>query len=134
MKLGRIIFVAAAFSAVCLLSSESFAGNPIRKLGRGVANAAFCPLEVPLQVYDVNKEEGGISAVTYGVFKGIAYCVARAGVGVIDIVTCPMPLPGCPDDPRDEGWGYGAIMRPEWIIDPEHNAYNIFYQDTLVTK
>ena len=43
-----------------------------------------------------------------------------------------MPLPGCMDDPREEGWGYGAIMYPEWVVDEQHDIYNIIYQDLPV--
>lgn len=111
---------------------DSQAGNPLKKLGRGVCNVGFGGLEIPLVIYDVNQEEGGLAALTYGSFMGIGMTLARMSVGVVEIITFPFPLPGCADDPRDTGWGYGPIMRPEWIIDPNHNAYNIFYQDTAV--
>ncbi len=109
---------------------EGYAYDPIRKFGRGISNAAFGALEIPITVYDVNFDEGGIAAVTYGTFKGIARFIAREFVGVTEIVTFPMPLPGCPDDPRDAGWGTGPIMNPEWVVDTEHNAYNVVYQKT----
>jgi len=132
MKLDGRILALAAVAFIMLCTIDVSAGNPIRKISRGIANIGFGGLELPIQVYDVTKEEGGISGATYGVVKGVAYTVARILVGATEVVTFPMPLPGCPDDPRDSGWGYGAIMRPEWVVDPEHNAYNIFYQDTEV--
>jgi putative exosortase-associated protein (TIGR04073 family) len=130
-------FICKAFLVLVILSgifftSNSYAGDPIRKFGRGLSNIIFCFLEIPVTVYDVNQEEGGIAASTYGLAKGTGLTVARAVVGVTEVVTFLTPLPDCPDDPRDSGWGYGPMMRPEWIIDPEHNAYNIFYQDTAV--
>lgn len=130
---NRKYLVLAALAAFLMISSvELSAGDPIRKLGRGICNVAFGVCEVPLKIYYVNQEDGGLAAVTYGPLKGVAYCVAREVVGVIDIVTFPMPLPGCPDDSRDTGWGYGPIMRPEWIFTPYENPYNIIYQDTAV--
>ncbi|MDD5699531.1 MAG: exosortase system-associated protein, TIGR04073 family, partial [Victivallaceae bacterium] len=78
------------FSVVCL-ASQSFAeespqSGPIEKLGRGVANIAFGPLELVQQPLDVAQEKGNIAALTYGVFRGIGMTVARAVVGVVDIV------------------------------------------------
>ena len=129
MKISRraVFTLLAAF--VLMAALDVSAGNPIRKFARGIANVGFSPLEILIQPYDVAKEEGNISALTYGVLKGVAYTVARVGVGVTDIVTFPTPLPGCTDDPRDSGWGYGPMLRPEWVVDPEHNAYNFFYNN-----
>lgn len=98
------------------------------KLGRGISNTAFGVLEVPLQIAKVQFEDGGIAAITYGVLQGVGYCVARELVGVLEIVTFPVPLPYCPNDPVDAGPGYGPIMEPEWIITPETNYYNFVYQ------
>jgi len=125
--------VIAGLATIAVFSSVSaFADfeGVAKKLGRGFSNAALGALEIPLKIYDVNEEEGGIAAYTFGTFKGIGYFIARECVGVTEIITFPMPLPGCPEDPREEGWGYGAIMRPEWIVDTDHNAYNIVYQKT----
>ena len=108
------------------------AGNPARKLGRGICNAAIGALEIPMKIYDVNQEEGGFAAVTYGTFLGIGYFVAREVIGITEIITFLMPLPGCKDDPREDGWGYGPIMRPEWVVDEQHDIYNIIYQDLPV--
>jgi len=113
-------------------SANAFAGNPLKKLGRGVCNIGFGVLEVPITIYDVNQEEGALASLTYGTFMGLGLTVARISVGLVEVVTFLMPLPGCPDDPNDAGWGYGPIMRPEWVVDPNHNSYNLFYQDTAV--
>ena len=51
--------------------------------------------------------------------------IKREIVGVIEIATFFVPLPGCRPDPYEAGWGYGPIMRPEWIITPDTNYYNM---------
>ena len=106
--LGLVVAIAA------LISLNVSAADPFRKLGRGVVNVAAGALEIPMKIYDVNKEEGGLAALTYGLFKGIGYFVAREVIGVVEIVTFPMPLPGATDSKRDIGWGirtaYGARM------------------------
>lgn len=102
-----------------------------RKLGRGVSNVAFGVLEIPIQIYNVNFNEGGIAACTYGLISGLGYFVVREVVGVVEIVTFPIPLPDCPNDPYNgAGAGYGPILKPEWIITPETNLYNFVYPYT----
>ena len=113
---------------------ELESSGPITKLGRGVANIAFGPLELLKQPYDINQNMGAIPALTYGVLRGVCYTIAREVVGVTDIITFPMPLPGCTDDPEDYGWGYGPMMRPPWVFDIEHNPYNFFYDDTAIAE
>ena len=128
MNLCKQAILAGVVAITVSLFVQGYAYDPLRKLGRGITNAGLGVLEIPIRIYDVNYEEGGIAAWTYGTFKGIGYFVARECVGVVEIVTFPMPLPGTPDDPHDTGWGTGPIMEPEWIIDTEHDAYNVVYQ------
>lgn len=145
MKLKKAFFVGIALTIVSFVSIDLKAeseydsrtdvlapGNPARKLGRGICNAGIGALEIPMKIYDVNQEEGGFAAVTYGTFLGIGYFIAREVIGITEIITFLMPLPGCKDDPRESGWGYGAIMRPEWVVDEQHDIYNIIYQDLPV--
>ena len=105
------------------------AGDPIEKLGRGVANIVFGPLELLIQPVDMAHENGNIAGVTAGLFYGIGYTVARVCVGVADVVTFLIPLPGCADNKYDTGWGYGpmAFHDSPWVVDIEHNWGNFFY-------
>ncbi len=99
-----------------------------RKLGRGISNVAFGALELPIRIYDVNFNEGGIAACTYGVLSGVGYFLCREVVGLVEIVTFPIPLPNCPNDPYNgAGTGYGPILVPEWIISPQTDLYNFVY-------
>ncbi|MDD2479162.1 MAG: exosortase system-associated protein, TIGR04073 family [Victivallaceae bacterium] len=124
-----VLIVAGNISA-----NEVTKSDPIVKLGRGIANVAFGPLELLIQPYDVHHRSGGIAALTYGVLSGVAHTVARECVGVLEIVTFYMPLPGCSDDPLETNtWGYGPVLYPEWVVDTEHNAFNFFYpKDSIV--
>jgi putative exosortase-associated protein (TIGR04073 family) len=107
---------------------EKIAEGPIRKLGRGLSNVLFGICEVFIQPYKVNKKEGGIAAVTYGLFKGIFYFVGRGVVGVVEIITFPAPLPGASTSKYSWSiWGYGPLIEPEWIFTIEDNPYNIVY-------
>ena len=133
--LSSLFMAPQCFSAV--VDDDPIYGEksgPLEKLGRGIANIAFGPLEAVIQPLEVAEAKGNIAALTYGLLRGIAMVVARLGVGATDILTFYMPLPGCTDDPEDVGWGYGPIMRPAWVIDREHNAYNFFYDDNALNE
>ncbi len=113
---------------------EAYESGMMDKLGRGIANVAFSPLELLIRPYDVSKEQGEIAGLTTGVIKGAVYTVCRIGVGVTDILTFPFPWPGSKDDPNDVGAGYGPLMRPAWVVDTEHNAFNFFFDnDSIAT-
>jgi putative exosortase-associated protein (TIGR04073 family) len=131
MKKMQKIFCLSLLVLV-LTTINAQAGDPFRKLGRGVVNVGFGVLEIPIKIYDVNKEDGGLAAFTYGTFKGIGFFIAREVVGVVEIATFPIPLPGATDNPSDSGWGYGPWMQPEFVVGPDHDIYNIVYQDLPV--
>ena len=145
----RRMWLAAGMTVVMLLcGSQAFAAEkedvnsniierPIldqmgEKLGRGVANVGFGALEILIRPYDVANDKGALAALTYGVFRGIFYVVAREVVGVIDIATFFMPLPEATWDPNDTGWGYGPYIRPAWVVDVDHNAFNFFFNEQAI--
>lgn len=132
IKMLLVVFMLAAISAPVAAYDDYEGSGPLTKLGRGIANVAFGPLELLKQPYDVNRNMGSIPGITYGVLRGVCFTVARICVGVADIVTFPMPLPGCTDDPDDYGWGYGPMMRPAWVMDLEHNPWGFFYDDSVI--
>jgi putative exosortase-associated protein (TIGR04073 family) len=130
---GKVLALAIVFLFGILslnLRAEEDDGIPIaRKLGRGIANLGLGALEVPMKIYDVNEEEGGFAAVTYGVLKGVCYFIAREVIGLVEVLTFPVPLPGATVDTHEEGWGYGPLMKPEFVLDKEHDFYNVVFQD-----
>lgn len=137
MKSFRRILLIAALSVTFFAVTESQAGTVdemARKLGRGVCNVGFGVFEIPIKVWDVNGEEGGTAALTFGVFKGLAFFIGRELVGVTEIVTFPLPLPDCPTERHEMGWGYGPIMYPEWVFDIEHNIFNFIYPETEIIQ
>ena len=107
---------------------KTVADGPVRKLGRGFSNVLFGIFEVLIQPYKVNEVEGGLAALTYGFFKGVFYFLGREVVGVVEIITFPMPLPGAATSKYSWGsWGYGPLLEPEWIFTIEDNPYDFIY-------
>ena len=129
--------IAGAAAPLHAEPAEQFKGEnmimrPVMKLGRGIANVAFAPFELPMKWWDVQNEMGGIAGITYGTLKGVCFIVARVGVGLTDIVTFPFPLPNCPDDPNGYGSGYGPILTPAWVIDVNHDWQNFVYSNESI--
>lgn len=135
MNLKRVLMIVSALMAVGFMSFDLRAQEgddelpPIRKLSRGLVNVSCGALEIPIKIIDTNEEENGIAAVTYGALKGVCYFIAREVVGVIEIVTFLIPFPDATGDPHETGWGYGPLMRPEWIVDEQHDYWNFIYPD-----
>lgn len=76
------------------------------KLGRGVVNI-FCGwLEIPNQVRISVKETDPVSGLVIGLFRGTAWTIARAGVGVFEVVTFPAPVPK----------EYKPVLKPAYIV------------------
>lgn len=118
---------AQPLSAAPANEKGAFILKPVEKLSRGIANVAFGVLEIPIQMQDVKNRAGGIAGLTYGTLRGVTFFLARVGVGVVDIVTFPFPLPNCPDTPEGFGYGYGPIMYPAWVVDVEHDWWNFVF-------
>lgn len=78
--------------------------KPARQLGRGVSNLVTGIWEVPLNVHQVNQEQGGVAALTYGLFRGMWRWGVRECTGVVEIVTFP--------------FGWEAIIEPEFPFEP----------------
>ena len=85
---------------------RSYSGtrDPIRHLGRGVSNVLTGVWEVPFNIYNVNKSDGDVAAVTYGLFRGIWRCCVREMVGVGEIITFP--------------FGWQPVIEPEFPFEP----------------
>lgn len=140
MKLGKSLLVAAlvavaSFSVVPQVrADEPGIMLPVQKLGRGIANVAFCVFEIPMKWAEVNNDQGGLAGITYGTLKGVCYTVARAVVGVVDVATFLIPLPGCPNYPEDAGWGYGPIMKPAWVVPVSSDWNNFIYSNETIVN
>lgn len=64
-----------------------------RKLGRGVANLLFGFTEIPRSMIEVGRFHGQAAGATWGLAEGLFKTVARMAVGVVEIVTFPVPFP-----------------------------------------
>ncbi|MFH1552405.1 MAG: exosortase system-associated protein, TIGR04073 family [Candidatus Omnitrophota bacterium] len=106
-KFVAILIVAGL---VLALTSPAYAGDAVKKLGRGLANVATSPLELFQGMGDAKTENGIFAGLTWGILKGTVDVVTRAAVGVYEIATFPIPMPK----------GYDPILKdPEFILEKE---------------
>ncbi len=104
-------FMAALLILTILAAATPcFAGSPIRKLGRGIANIGTGILELPINIVNVTEEDGYIAGVTYGVMKGLAYSLLRVAVGAYETVTFIVPVP----------FHYDPVLEPEFLLSEEY--------------
>lgn len=75
------------------LNSNAHAYDAWDKLGRGVMNIAVSPLELFHGLGDAIKERDLAIGLPVGIFYGAWNTVKRAGVGVYEMITFPIPLP-----------------------------------------
>ncbi len=133
MKKFSKMCLMGAVSAMMLTSAfESKAecfNEETRKLGRGISNVAFGALEIPVSISEVNKDEGGLAAVTYGTALGATHFVKRVGLGIYEILTFPVKTPCGDMILQGEDCGTGALMSPEFVIDRDSDLYHIVFQD-----
>ncbi len=110
MRIGKVILCLALMLSLLNITTPSFAGDPVRKLGRGLANIGTGFLEVPRNVVNVTEEDGYAAGATYGVLKGAAWAVLRTAVGVYETVTFFIPMP----------LNYDPILKPEFLLGEEY--------------
>ena len=75
------------------ISGASYADTMLKKLGRGIANIATCPIEIIYRIGEANTEDGPFAAFTWGVINGVYRTALRAVVGVYEVATFPIPFP-----------------------------------------
>ena len=88
--------------------------KPPEKLGRGVLNVALSPLEIINTFVDegasyrhpVDNSDNFIEFVISAPLIAVGRTLIRAGVGVVDVVTFPFPLPQ---------YGYDELYDPEYV-------------------
>lgn len=88
-KLTGVAVVAVAL--MCISSPQASAQTMWEKLQRGFVNMVSGCVEIPGCIYDVAKKDGGLAGATWGTTKGVGMGPLRTMVGIIDLITFPIP-------------------------------------------
>ena len=115
------------FLAVLVVGSALLAGceNTERKLGRGMSNTMEIIRfgEARRTVEQTALFEGADVGYTYGVIHGLNRTLARTGIGLYEVVTCPFPSY---DQPFADSFAPGPVFpdnyRPTLIEDPNFST------------
>ncbi len=100
------LIIAVVMVMVLAVASSSYAQDPAKKLGRGLANILTGWIELPKNIYDVSVEDNPLAGLTIGLAKGVGMTIVRTGAGVYEVVTFPFPIP---ED-------YGPVLEPEFVF------------------
>ncbi len=94
MAMTRLVRpVALLVGLVGLAGPPAWAQDPIHKMGRGVANVLTGWMELPKQIHLGRQEENPVAGFGWGLLKGAGLTVLRAGVGLYEALTFPLPYP-----------------------------------------
>lgn len=100
----KMLTLFVAVMAMGAVAKAGYMEDVVRKLGRGVANIAGCPVEVLMNMQAVTEDNGLVAGVTYGTTRGVYHGVTRALVGAFEVVTFVVPT--------------DVIIQPEFVMDP----------------
>lgn len=106
MKMLKLALVCLVVVLVLGVAIQSYAQDPAKKLGRGLANILTGWVELPKNIYDTSVEENMLSGITMGLAKGVGMTIVRTGAGVYETVTFPFPIP---ED-------YQPVLEPEFVF------------------
>ncbi len=72
-------------------SEESYGQIVGRKLASGFGNLTTAPAEIPKNVIIASNESNVVYGFLGGTFKGIFVMAGRIGVGLVDLISAPIP-------------------------------------------
>ncbi len=105
----KALIIAVAIVTILSIATASYAQDPAKKLGRGIANILTGWVEIPKNIYNTSIEQNPLVGLTVGTAKGIGMSIVRTGAGVYELITFPFPLP---ED-------YMPILEPEFVFQTE---------------
>ena len=89
-------FLTTAVAVVAMIGgfqASAWAQDPIHKAGRGITNVLTCWIELPKQIHMGSQESNPVSGLAWGLIKGAGLTGLRAGMGLYEAVTFPVPYP-----------------------------------------
>ena len=90
---SMLIVVSFIFCVPAVAGADEDTDGPLKKLGRGIANAVTCPLELPKGMEDAKQENGWFAALSWGILMGTYNTAKRFVVGLYEVVSFPIPFP-----------------------------------------
>ena len=105
MRKFALVLVAVILISSVIISPCS--ADPMRKLGRGLANAVTGVVEIPKKVYMISRDDNILLGLTWGLVKGTTVGLLRTAAGVYETITFPIPAPA----------DYEPMIHPEFVFE-----------------
>lgn len=102
---GILVLGGTATTTWAERDGSAYINGSLRKLGRGVANIATCPLELIRTPSIVGRQDGLVAECTVGIVQGLWRTVERGAAGVFEVVTFYAEIPK----------GFEPMMTPEFV-------------------
>ena len=96
------VFLLALLGALVCGHSDAWAQDPIHKAGRGVVNVLTGWIELPKQIHLGSQDPNPVSGLGWGLLKGVGLTVLRAGMGIYEALTFPIPYPKAFTSPYEQ--------------------------------
>ena len=98
-------------------TAESYGDTVGRKVSSGFANLTLSVLEVPKNIIIVSNQTNVLFGLAGGLVLGGVDLLGRTGVGILDLVTAPLPtqpivFPLYVWDDFNKSTAYGPIFQP----------------------
>ncbi len=111
-----LIVLVLSISTVYAEEHESYPRGVLDKAGNGFANLISAPLELPKNIINTTNKSNIVYGVVGGIFKGFVHMAGRMGVGLVDLITAPIPTkpiihPPLIWDDFDVDTQYGDVLR-----------------------
>ena len=106
---AAVLVMGAASAAAAIDETKggpSYVSGSLRKLGRGIANVATCPIELPRTIEKVSLRDGYVAGATVGILQGVWRTILRGAVGVFEVVTFPIEVTE----------GFKPLLKPEFAF------------------
>ena len=101
---GRALLLAVVFAVTLAPGAWAQEMTAGRKAGRGLAGITLGVLEIPGNIVQETRTNGGFSGATVGLGVGLGKFVARELIGVYELLSAPFPIPE----------GYQPVLTPEF--------------------
>ena len=92
-RLWRLVLTGLVMASSLSAAGTAWAQDPIHKMGRGVVNVLTGWIEIPKYVHRGGQARNPITGMGHGLLTGASLTLLRAGLGLFEAVTFPIPYP-----------------------------------------
>lgn len=85
------VLCSALLSTGAAYADESYLSGVGSKIGQGLANTTTGVVEIPKNIINISHDQNVFVGITWGLLRGVIETVNRTTVGVVELITAPIP-------------------------------------------